>query len=236
MPKAYETWTVTPHGPIEKLTDNLWRVEAKMPNMGLRRVMTVARKDDGQLVIHNAIALDELEMKELEAWGTPGVLVVPNGAHRLDAKIFSKRYPDMKVVASRGSRKKVEEVVAVSAALDELRKDPKIAFGYVEGTTELEGYMEVTSDDGKSLVLTDALFNMPHQPGFFGFVFRVLGSTGGPRVSGIARMLLVKDKKALAAQFARFAKDSGLRRIIVGHHEVIDASPQAVLEKVAATL
>src|SRR5512143_2829371 len=87
MPKAYDTWTVLPHRPIEKLEPNLWRVEGNLPSAGTR-VMTIVKLASGGLVIHNAIALEEDAMKELEAFGDPEILIVPNGFHRLDAKVY----------------------------------------------------------------------------------------------------------------------------------------------------
>ena len=71
MPRAFETWTVLPHQPIEKLTDNLWRVNGRLPKGETQRQMVLARMGDGRVVVHNAIALDAAEMAELEAWGTP---------------------------------------------------------------------------------------------------------------------------------------------------------------------
>ena len=79
MVKAYETWKVLPHLPIEHLADNLWRVQGGLEGMPLKRVMTVVRRQDGGLVIHNAIALDDASMAELDAWGPVTALLVPNG-------------------------------------------------------------------------------------------------------------------------------------------------------------
>ena len=69
MPKAFDKWMVLPHGKIEKLEENLWRVDGTLPGGGPPRVMTIARLRDGRLVIHGAIALDDASMKELEALG-----------------------------------------------------------------------------------------------------------------------------------------------------------------------
>src|SRR5262245_46104947 len=113
MAKPFETWTVCPHRPIEKVTENLWRVEAQMPGAPFHRSMMVARLTDGRLVIHNGIALDEAEMKELEAWGTPAFLIVPNKGHRMDARIFKERYPGLSVVAPPSAKTKVDEIVRV---------------------------------------------------------------------------------------------------------------------------
>src|SRR5690242_15232037 len=106
MAKVLETWTVHPHGPIEKVDENLWRVEARFPGAPFSRTMVLARARDGRILVHNAIALDDAEMKEIEAWGKVAFMVVPNGGHRYDAKIFKDRYPDLRVLAPPGSKEK----------------------------------------------------------------------------------------------------------------------------------
>src|SRR5882724_1249737 len=111
MPNPFETWTVLPHKPIVKLEENLWFVEGQLGN--IRRVMVTVRLKDGRLVIWNAIALDEPEMKELEAWGTPAFLIVPNAFHRVDARIWKQRYPKVTVIAPPAAKDKVAKIVAV---------------------------------------------------------------------------------------------------------------------------
>src|SRR5262249_46784927 len=83
MPKPFQTWTVYPHKPIEKIQDNLWRVEAPFPGAPFPRSMILVRLGDGRIIVHNAIALDEDEMREIEAWGKLAFLIVPNGGHRM---------------------------------------------------------------------------------------------------------------------------------------------------------
>jgi len=53
--------------------------------MSLKRTMTVARLTDGRLVIHNGIAIADIQLRQLGALGTPAFLIVPNGFHREDA-------------------------------------------------------------------------------------------------------------------------------------------------------
>ena len=93
MPKPFTEWTVLPHGKLSRLDDNLLSVtgELHMPVGDFPRRMTVARLYDGRLVVYSAIALDELEMQALEAFGEPSFLVVPNDIHRMDAKIWKDR-------------------------------------------------------------------------------------------------------------------------------------------------
>ena len=233
---SYQDWTVLSHGPIERLEDNLWRVEGSLPSMPLKRVMTIARLASGELLVHNAIALEARAMAEVDAWGRVAFIVVPNGWHRLDLLSFRKRYPVARVLAPPGSRQKVAAVEPSVADLTALPADPNVALGVVDGTNGMEAVMTVKANGGVSLVFADAVFNMPHLPGFHGFVLRyVTGSSGGPRVSHVARLFLIKDKAAFAAHLERLATPD-LRRVIVAHHETIVEDPAGALHQIAASM
>lgn len=235
MPKSNATWKVQPHGPLEKFGENLWRIEGSLEGMALKRVMTLARLDDGGLVIHNAIPLEEELMKEIESFGSPTYLVVPNGYHRLDAPVFKQRYPNAKVICPTGATEKVGEVIGVDLTYADFQKNGRVTFEELDGTKAAEGVMIVHDEEGTSLVFNDAIFNMPHGSGIAGFVFRhITASTGGPRVSRLLKWLVLKDKSAFVAHLNRLAKTPNLKRIIVSHHEVIDQDPAGVLSRVAA--
>jgi hypothetical protein len=237
MPRAYETWTPLPHKPIERLAENLWRVQGTLKGMGLRRVMTLARLEDGRLVIHNGIALEEDEMRQIEEWGPPAFLIVPNGYHRLDSYVFKKRYPDVKVLCPRAARKQVEQVVAVDGDYDTFPTDANVRLEHAEGVGEREGVMIVRSADGVTLVFNDLIFNMPHGKGLMGFVARhIMGSTGGPRITRLVRFFLVKDRDVLCAYLIRLSETPDLRRIIVSHHRTIEDDPARTLRRVAETV
>jgi hypothetical protein len=237
MAKANTTWKVLPHRPIEKLAENVWRVEGDLEGMPLKRVMTVAKLANGEVVIHNAMALEDAAMKEIEDWGPVRHIVVPNGFHRLDAPVYAERYPDARVYCPAGARAKVEEVVKVSATYDGFPGDETVSLETLDGTKGGEGVMRVTSKDGVTLVFNDAIFNMPHFGGFSGFVFKHLTqSSGGPRVSRISKLFLVKDKAAFKAHLGRLAETKGLSRVIVSHHELVTADPKGALEAAVATL
>ena len=88
-----------------------------------------------------------------------------------------------------------------------------------------------------TLVLNDAVFNCPHVKGFKGFVLNHLtASTGGPKVSRIFKLFLMKDRKAFRAHLERLADTPSLTRIIVSHRDAITSDPAATLRAVAATL
>ena len=235
MAAAHQHWTVLPHRPIEHVADNLWRVEGDMTNMPLKRVMTLARLSDGGLVIHNAIALDDDAMRAIEAWGDPAFLVVPNGWHRLDAKVFTARYPAIKVLCPRGARAKVEQVVPVDLTYEQFEATETVSFDYPEGVRNSEGVMRVVSGDGHTLVFNDLIFNQPHFAGLQGLVFRLMGSTGGARVTRVSRMFMVRDKPALRAYLERLAAEPGLRRVIVSHGTPVYDDAAGMLRGVAAS-
>lgn len=208
-----------------------------MPNMPLRRVMTIARRRDGALVIHNGIALEEASMARIEALGQPTYLVVPNGYHRIDAAAYKLRYPQIRVVCPAGARRKVATVVEVDLDYHAWPDDLDVTLRHAKGVGEAEGVMLVHHGDGASLVVNDLIFNMPHVPGFTGWVLRhVTKSSGGPRVSRVSRWFLVKDRQAFAEDLRALAETPGLRRVIVSHHACIDDAPAGVLRGVAASL
>lgn len=235
MAKWNTEWKVGPHGPIEKLSERLWRVEADVPGIPMKRVMTIAKRANGELVVHNGIALGDKEMAEIDAWGKVTTLIVPNGYHRTDAKVFRDRYPGAQVLCPDGATKKVQEAVPVNGGYAQLASDGAVELAHLDGTKDREGVMIVRDADGTSLVLNDAVFNMPHAKGFTGFVLKsITKSTGGPRVSNVMKWLGVSDKKAFRAHLERLADVPDLKRIIVSHHLTIDRDPGATLRAVAA--
>jgi hypothetical protein len=221
MPKAFDNWKVLPHGPIEVLAENLRWVQGSLPGMSLKRVMTVVRLPDGRLVLHNAIALDENAMQQIEAFGTPTFLIVPNGGHRLDAPAYKKRYPALSVFAPKGARSRVEEVIAVDGTYEDFPPNEVVHFEMLHGVNDSEGAMIVQSADGITVVLNDAMFNMDRKKDPLGFLFTtLLGSAPGPRVSRLAKLVFVKDKQALRRDFERFAALPDLTRLVVAHEKI----------------
>jgi hypothetical protein len=227
MAKPKSDWKVLWHGPLVKLAENLWWVQGAIPNMSLKRTMVIARLADGRLVIHNAIALGPSEMEEIERWGRPALLLVPNGMHRMDAPAYKQRYPDLRVLCPSGARAKVAEVVDVDGTYNDFPPDDSVRLEMLKGIGDSEGAMIVSSADGQTVVLNDAMFNMDRKRDPLGFLITtLLGSAPGPRVSRLAKLAFVKDKSALRSDFARYADLPGLVRVIVAH-EKIASGPSA---------
>jgi len=236
MPRAFDKWTVLPHRAIEKISNNIWRVEGDLAGIALKRVMVVVKLGDGRLLLHNPIALGPDAMGELEAWGAPAYLVVPNGYHRLDARIFKQRYPDARVIGPSGHRKRIEQVIKLDGTYEEF-SDPSVRFEYLEGLAHVEAAMLVRSSDGETMVVTDGIFNLQEKlPGAIGAFFHFIGSKPGPRVTWLARTFMVKDRAAYRTQLERFAERPELRRVIVAHGTMVADNCQDFLRAAAATL
>ena len=238
MAKELGEWKVRAHGPLLTLADNLLWAQGSLPGMSLKRTMVVVRLSDGKLLIHNGIALEPAHMAELEAFGTPAYLVVPNGGHRLDAPAYKQRYPALQVFTPKGSRERVEEVVKVDGSYEDFPHSDVLRLETLHGVGEKEGALIVQSSDGTSVVLNDCMFNMDRKRDPLGFIFTtVLGSAPGPRVSRLAKMVFIKDKPALRADFERFAELPDLVRVIVAHEKVASgAGARAALLKAATYL
>jgi hypothetical protein len=233
MAKCLEEWKVLPHKPIEKLEENLWHVVGKLGP--IERMMVVARLGDGRLVIFNAVALDEPEMKELEAWGTPAFLVVPSGGHRNDAKIWKQRYPGLTVLCPPGARQKVEQVVPVDKTEIDFG-DPSVRMLAPECSGGRDTMLEVRSKRGVTVVFNDLVSNMPHQSGFAGVMFRALGFTGAaPKSPPLIRMLLVKDRAGLRKMIGEYATRGDLVRVVMSHGNTIDSAPADAMKALSTT-
>jgi hypothetical protein len=233
--KISDEWNVLPHGPLEKLAENMWWVVGSLKGMSLKRTMAVVKRSDG-LVVHNGIAMNAEEQKKLEALGEPTYLIVPNRGHRLDAPAYKKRYPKLRVFAPKGGRDAIHEMVPVDGTYEDFPADETVRLETLHGVDEQEGAMLVKSSDGTTVVLNDVMFNMDRKKDPLGFLFTtLLRSAPGPRVSLLVRLLYVKDKAALRADFERLAELPDLVRVMVAHEKVAHGAEASAALKKAAT-
>jgi hypothetical protein len=228
---SFTEWTVLPHDPIEKLASNLWSVSGTMPK-GNQRRMTLARLGDGRLVVHNAIALDPGEMKEIDAFGQVAAIVVPNAFHRMDARIWKDRYPNAKVYCPKKATKAVNKVVSVDGDYDAIPQDGGVHAVHLNGMGGAEGVIEVESESGRTLVFNDAILNMQSRGPMMDLM---LGPVGKPSVPRFMRWFMVKDKPAFREHLAKLAA-GGVQRIIVGHGATVDRDTPAIVQDLLAQM
>ena len=238
MTETLQPWKVLPHGKLSEIDENLLTVTGTiaMPLMELPRRMTVVRLNDSRLVIYSAISLDEAEMRALEDYGQPAWLIVPNDHHRLDAAAWKQRYPQIRVVAPEGSRKKVAQAVPVDSTAPRFG-DPNVRFVIVPGTRSHEAALVVETRTGTTLVLNDIVANIRNARGFGGWLLELMGFAGDePHVPRPVSLMMIDDKAALRTQLLEWAAIDSLNRILVSHGEPIEANPQQALRELAQSL
>jgi hypothetical protein len=229
---ATPSWVVQSHRPITKVEENLWTVDGDihLPGGVFVRKMTLMRLSDGRIVVHSAIALEEPDMAEIERWGELAFCIVPNGRHRLDALAFRARYPTLKIVCPTAARALVERVVPLDGGYEMLPCEIEWRTPATKGD---EAALIFRNRDRATIVFGDALFNVPHFGGALGWVFRFVGSTGGPRVTPLAKRVVIANKRQLAFEFHELASIPGLVRLIPGHGDNVDGNANAVLARLA---
>ncbi len=238
MPTLLKEWKVLPHGRLTAIEPNILTVvgEIGMPIGDLPRRMSVVRLRDERLIIFSAIALDESEMAEIEAFGEPAFLIVPNDHHRLDAAIWKKRYPALWVIAPEGSCSKVAKAVPVDATRADFG-DPDVRLVIVPGTRGHEAALEIAGPNGTTLILNDIVGNIRDAHGFGGWMLGLMGFAGhAPHVPVPVKLAMIDDKAALAAQLRSWAELPALKRILVSHGSAIEEDPAGALRALAASL
>ena len=161
---------------------------------------------------------------------------MPNDHHRLDARAWKERYPQVQVVAPVGSRAKVEKMVPVETAAPDFG-DANVRFVTVAGTHDREAALVVRMPNGTTLVLNDLVGNIRDASGISGWLLGLAGFAGkAARIPRVVKLNLVKDANALRAQLLQWAEIASLKRILVSHGEPIEANPQQTLRDLAASL
>jgi hypothetical protein len=227
-------WTVVPHDPIEKLEENLWVVEGDIPGgVGRRRMFMVRRADGGLLFAGAAVPLDEAALAEVTGWGRPAALVVPHHYHMIDAAPFADRL-QVGIYGPRACAAGMRKRAPMAGYLEDLPADPHVALEPVSGVWSGEPALIVSSGPRRSLLFGDVIQNTPAAS--LGFVFRMLGLGGGPKVIPPFRLFFLRDRRALRAQLERWAALPGLCRLVPCHGTIVRQGATEALRAAAATL
>mgnify|MGYP001406166314 CR=1 FL=1 len=227
---------VCPHGPLEEIGAGLWQVTGSLKRSPLPRNMVVWRTPKKSLLIHSAICLDEVSMKELDSLGPVSHVVVPCEMHRADAKAFQDRYSEATFLAPACAREKVSQVISGFEDLEEGLEDLNVTLHRPAGLKDFELHLELPLEDGsRALVMTDALFNLAGDPpkGFGGFLVKLLGSVGPLNITKIGRRMLLENKNDYANYVRDLSKISNLSVLSVAHGQCI--REDVVAELIAAS-
>ncbi len=195
--------------------------------------MVVMKVADGSLAVHSVVCCDDATMAAIDALGPVRWIIVPSGHHRMDAPCWKARYPEAKVIAMPASQKRV----AMRAAVDgdyALLPGGAVTWQALDGVPAEAVFLHRAPDGAVTAVFNDAFMNLPDSlPGFKGFMVKLMGSTGGPKVTRTARWFIVKDRPAYAAHLRRLADTPGLTQVVPGHGSIVTADAPGALRRAA---
>lgn len=234
MPKANRPWIVTPHGPLQKLENNLWVVESPVPGIDAQRWMSIVRQPNGELIFYHAVPLDERALAEILAWGKPKALVIGHANHGIDAHAFADKLGIGIYGPRRCEAQMRKRWPNLAGNVEDLALDSSVRFEEMQGTKYGEP-VEIINSNGKiSLVFCDAYQAMDSSK--LKLMTRLIGFGGGPKVAPVFKLFFMSDKKALKAHFERLAAIPGLTRLVPCHGEISHTGGSATLLQVAQTL
>ena len=93
---------------LNELAKDLWVAWTPQSFYGLRfgARMTVVRLDDGSLLLHSPIPIDEGMKSEIDSLGHVGHIVAPNLFHHVHAQSAVALYPSAQLYVAQGLDKK----------------------------------------------------------------------------------------------------------------------------------
>ncbi len=228
---ARRPWVVTPHAPIQELTENLWLVESQVPKVPINRRMAIVKLSDGKLLFFHAVPLDDATLEKVKAWGTPAYLVIAHHQHGVDADAFQKKL-DLKLYGPKRDEAKMRKKLDVDGTFEALPKDPAYELVPVGGASHGEPAIVVHHASGTSAIFSDAYMNVLRG----GLLMKLAGFVGPDKCPPFFRFRFVEDKPALKAFFERLAALPRLQHLVPCHGEVRSTDAAAALRKIAAAL
>lgn len=228
---------VFPHSALRMLAPDLWVVQGGFPAAKLPRNMIVYRFDNDRLLLHSVVALNEESMQILEALGKPSVMVIPHWDHWAHIAAYKKRYPNIDVVCPQASKARVERRLQVEQVCERYFPRAGIHFYTPPGIAPVEGILELPLTAGKAaLVMNDLITNVPHQPGFYGKLLRLTGSTGRPRVIPIVRRQLKVKRRIVQEYLIELSQRNDISVLATSHGECLVNDISETLRAVARDL
>ena len=229
-------WAVTPHAELEKIDDNLWAVEGKLPGAPIMRRMSIIKRSDGSLLFYHAIPLEDNLLDEIRAWGKPAFLVVGHNNHMVDAHAFREKLR-LKLYGPKKSAEKIAARTTLDGTLEDIPADPNVLVVSCPGTKEGEPVAIVKSGGGTrvSLLFCDAVQNNPAET--LPFIFRLIGfASVSPKVVPLFRLLFMSNRAELKQALLKFADTPNLSRIVPFHGAITNERAAEALRSAANAL
>ena len=227
---------VEPHGALEPLFDDVWRVTGSVvmaPLVRISRNMVVLRRA-GQLTLINAVRLDEAGLAALDALGEVRD-VVRIGVHAMDDAFYLDRYEATRW-AMPGMAPLTEDLPNRVLGEDGLPVEDAELFSF-EGTKDPEGALLV-GQDGGLLLTCDSVQHWEPMP-FVSFAGKVasklMGFENPAQIGPPWRKRMTPAGGSLKADFDRMVQ-LPFRHLLGGHGGLLrDEGPETLRASIART-
>lgn len=218
---------------MRRLADDLWVVERPLRFGGLElgTRMTVVRLDDGSLLLHSPVAVDEGLVAALKEVGVPRYVVAPNRFHHLYAGQWRGAFPDCRLFVAPGLVEKRPDLAWDGVLSSEA---PPAWAGQVDQElfegVPIMGEVVFLHRASRTLLTCDLAFNVGAEaPLATRLAFRLLGAYErfGP---SLVERLLVRDRAAARASLERILAWD-FDRVVVTHGAVLESGGKAALRQ-----
>ncbi|HUM13841.1 MAG TPA: DUF4336 domain-containing protein [Myxococcaceae bacterium] len=217
---------------LVRQADGLWTVAAPHRFYGLHlgTRMTVLRLPGGGLWLHSVVAIDDPLADEIQALGSVAHIVVPNLYHHLYVSDAIERWPNARVHAPAGMRRKRPEL-RIDA---ELSQTPDPDWGGVLRPVHIDGTMldemVFVHRPSRTLICSDLLENFdtsPHLP--TRLYLRAAGLHGRVGWSRFLR-LVFRDRRAARRSLEQLL-GLDFDRVILAHGRVLEQGGPAAMRE-----
>jgi hypothetical protein len=204
---------------VQQLDDDTWFVETAQKIPGGAKLparMYILRLPDGALWIHSPVAMDDALAAEIDALGPVRHLVAPNCYHHLHMGPAAARWPDARVYAPAGLRRKRPDLRIDVDLSDGARPwGDAVEIVKIEGVPELDEFVFV-HHPSKSLVACDLVFNIHDDPRLMTrLILRMVGVWKRLGQSKLVRS--VTEDRAAAARSCERVLGLEFSRVLVSH-------------------
>lgn len=220
---------------LEQLDANLWVAARPQTFLGLHvgTRMTIVRGDDGGLVVHSPIALDDALRGEVEALGPVRCVIAPNAYHHLYAGAWAAGFAGVRLVGPERLATKRKDL-RFDAFLDER---PDAAWAGTLEQVRLRGCALHETvffhRPSRTVISSDLVENFETSPHWGTRLYlKVCGIHGKPGVSRIMKPLF-RDRAAARASLEQILAWD-FERLVLAHGNLVTArAPDVVRESYA---
>jgi hypothetical protein len=204
--------------------------------MALGGRMTVLRLPDGGLWLHSPVRFTPEARAAVDALGPVRFLVAPNLMHHMALQDWAAAYPEAKVAAPAGLRRKRPDLridVELGEAADGAWAGT-IDQVWVRGMPKLDEFLFLHRPS-RTLLLTDLAFNVHQTDSWFTRTYLKLNRAWQRLAPTVITRSVIKDRQAVQASLAPVLSWD-VARVVVCHGEVVEQGSREALRDAFARL